>query len=63
MIPVLLTLGGLLLVAAVLKYVVNPDAPLAMMPGWTAAMLAIAGVALFVVAGLNMVMLRRTQLP
>jgi hypothetical protein len=63
MIPVLLTLGVLLLVAAVLKFVVHADAPLAMMPGWTAGLLAVCGVALLVVAGLNVTMVRQAQSP
>ena len=55
LVPVLLTTGLLLLVTTALKYTVNPDAPLAAMPTWTAILLAVAGLALLVVAGLNIV--------
>jgi hypothetical protein len=57
-IPILLTSGVLMLVAAGLKYVVDPDAPLAVMPLWMSVVLALAGVALLVVAGLNVVQAR-----
>jgi hypothetical protein len=53
LIPVLLTSGVLMLVAAVLKYVVNADAPLATMPTWMSVVLGVAGAALLGVAGLN----------
>lgn len=42
-IPVLLTIGALLIAAAALKYAVHPDATLALMPTWLAAILAGAG--------------------
>ena len=53
LIPVLLTTGVLMLVAAVLKFVVNSDAPLATMPTWMSVVLGVAGAALLGVAGLN----------
>jgi hypothetical protein len=59
LIPVLLTTGLLLLLAVGLKFVVNPEAPLALMPGWMAALLAVGGAALLAVAGLNMAQVRR----
>lgn len=43
-IPVLLTIGALLIAAAALKYAVHPDATLALMPTWLAVILAGAGV-------------------
>lgn len=43
MIPVVLTTGALLIAAAALKYIVHPDAQLAVMPSWLAAILAGAG--------------------
>ena len=60
-IPVLLTTGVLLLMTTVLKYTVNPDAPLAAMPGWTATLLAAAGAALLAVAALNIVQMRHRR--
>ena len=54
-IPVLLTTGVLMLVTAVMKYVVHPDAPLAALPTWLVVVLAVASVALVMVAVLNMV--------
>lgn len=59
LIPILLTTGLLMVLTAVLKYSVNPDAPLAAMPVWMAILLAVSGVALVVVAGLNVVQLGR----
>lgn len=52
-IPIMLTSGMLMVAATVLKYTVHADAPLAAMPTWTAVLLLAAGVALLVVAGLN----------
>jgi hypothetical protein len=59
LVPVLLTSGLLMLVTTLLKYTVNPDAPLAAMPAWMAVLLAVSGVALLVVAALNVVQLGR----
>ena len=59
LIPVLLTIGVLLLATAVLKYLVHPDAPLAAVPTWLAVVLAVGGVALAGVAVLNGIQVRR----
>jgi hypothetical protein len=45
LIPVLLTTAVLMLAAAVLKFVVHPDAPLAAMPTWLALILAAGALA------------------
>jgi hypothetical protein len=58
-IPILLTCGGLMLAVAVLKFVVDPDSVLALLPAWTP--IALAGVAVVVVsvAVLNMAQVRQ----
>lgn len=58
-IPIMLTGGLLMVAAAVLKYTVAPDAPLAAMPTWSAFLLLLTGAALLVVAGLNVAQARK----
>ena len=61
LVPVLFTGGILLLVAAVMKYLVHPDAPLAAVPTWLAVVLAVGGAALVGVAVLNGLLVRRAE--
>lgn len=59
LIPVLLTTAVLMLVTALMKFVVHPDAPLAAMPTWLAVVLAGAAVAFVGIAALNVLQVRR----
>ena len=59
LIPVLLTTAVLMMSAAILKFVVHPDAPLAAMPAWLAFVLAGAAIAFAVVAVLYVMQDRR----
>ena len=59
MVPVLVTCAALMLAAVVLKFVVNPDAPLALMPLWLVGILAAAAVVFVAVAVLNVLQARR----
>jgi hypothetical protein len=61
LVPVLFTCAALMLAAAALKFVVNPDAPLALMPAWLTGVLVLAAV-VFVAAGvMNIVLCRRAK--
>jgi hypothetical protein len=61
LVPVLFTCAALMLAAAALKFVVNPDAPLALMPSWLTGVLVLAAV-VFVAAGvMNIVLSRRAK--
>jgi len=61
LVPVLLTCALLMLAAAALKFVVHPDAPLALMPPWLTGVLVLAAV-VFVAAGvMNIVLSRRAK--
>ena len=60
LIPVLLTTAALMLTASVMKFVVHPDAPLAVVPAWLAAVLAAGGFALAAVAVLYVIQGRST---
>jgi hypothetical protein len=55
LIPVLLTTAVLMLTAAVMKFVVHPDAPLAAMPAWVGVVLAAGGLAFAAVAVLYVI--------
>ena len=50
LIPVLITTAALMMAAAVLRFIVHPDAPLSAMPVWLALVLAGGGVAFIAVA-------------
>jgi hypothetical protein len=58
MIPILLTLGVLMLVMALGRWIFDPDAPLANLPSWAPVLLGIAAIGLLGIAVLNMVMVR-----
>jgi hypothetical protein len=58
-IPVLLTGALLLLVTAALKFVVDPDAPLAGLPVWVPFVLIVLAAVILGVAGLNMAQVRK----
>ena len=58
-IPILLTCGVMLLVMASLKFVVNPDSPLAALPGWMPVVLVVIAAGLLAVAVLNMLQVRQ----
>ena len=58
-IPVLLTGALLLLVTAALKFVVDPDAPLAGLPVWVPFGLIVLAAVILGVAGLNMAQVRK----
>jgi hypothetical protein len=61
LVPVLFTCAVLMLAAAALKFVVHPDAPLALMPPWLTGVLVLAAV-VFVAAGvMNIVLSRRAK--
>jgi hypothetical protein len=57
-IPVLLTIGAMLILAAIVRRHANEDAPLSMIPAWTSVVGFIAGAALLGVALLNMLQVR-----
>lgn len=58
-IPILLTSSVLMLAVAVLKYTVNRDSVLALLPGWIPVALFAAAVVFLGVAILNMVQVRQ----
>jgi hypothetical protein len=58
MIPVMLTTGVMMIVMAVAQHVVDEDAPLARLPGWTGIALVACAAALVGLAVLNMMLVR-----
>lgn len=60
LIPILLTLGVLLPLLGIMRWIVDAASPLGSMPGWLAGLLIGGGVALLGLAGLNMALVQRT---
>ena len=57
-IPVLLTTGFMMLAMCAARWVVDEEAPLALLPGWTGILLLVTGAVLIVLAVANMMLVR-----
>jgi hypothetical protein len=57
-IPVLLTTGFMMLAMFVARWVVDDEAPLALLPSWTGILLLLTGLVLVALAAANMMLVR-----